>query len=163
MSDTSSPEQDAPDTEVDAPETETVEESTTEATADVDATAADEAPAEDSAADDSAESGDDVDPAEEFKAELRMQEGDWYVIHSYAGYENRVKHNLETRIAILRKKAIQERLSVPDEVLEYIASRVSSNIRELEGALIRVTAFANLNRQEVDMTLAEIDAMIRQG
>ena len=43
----------------------------------------------------------DVDPAEEFKAKLRRQEGDWYVIHSYAGYENRVKANLETRIQTL--------------------------------------------------------------
>jgi len=64
--------------------------------------------------------------------------------------------DLETRIAILRKKAIQERLSVSDDVLEFIASRISTNIRELEGALIRVTAFASLNRQAVDMSLAEI-------
>ncbi len=64
--------------------------------------------------------------------------------------------DLETRIAILRKKAIQERLSVSDDVLEFIASRISTNIRELEGALIRVTAFASLNRQTVDMSLAEI-------
>jgi chromosomal replication initiator protein len=64
--------------------------------------------------------------------------------------------DLETRIAILRKKALQERLSVPPEVLEYIASRISTNIRELEGALIRVTAFANLNRQDVDLPLAQI-------
>jgi chromosomal replication initiator protein len=64
--------------------------------------------------------------------------------------------DLETRIAILRKKAIQERMSAPDEVLEFIASRISTNIRELEGALIRVTAFASLNRQSVDMSLAEI-------
>ena len=64
--------------------------------------------------------------------------------------------DLETRIAILRKKAIQERMSVPDDVLEYIASKFSTNIRELEGALIRVTAFSNLNRQAVDLPLAEI-------
>ena len=64
--------------------------------------------------------------------------------------------DLETRIAILRKKAIQERMSAPDEVLEFIASRISTNIRELEGALIRVTAFASLNRQSVDLGLAEI-------
>jgi chromosomal replication initiator protein len=63
---------------------------------------------------------------------------------------------LETRIAILRKKAHQEGLNAPDEVLEYIASRISTNIRELEGALIRVTAFASLNRQSVDLGLAEI-------
>jgi len=63
---------------------------------------------------------------------------------------------LETRIAILRRKASQDKLKAPDEVLEYIASKISTNIRELEGALIRVTAFASLNRQPVDMTLAEI-------
>jgi chromosomal replication initiator protein len=63
---------------------------------------------------------------------------------------------LETRIAILRKKAAQDKLNAPDDVLEYIASKISTNIRELEGALIRVTAFASLNRQLVDLALAEI-------
>src|SRR5262245_31053334 len=62
---------------------------------------------------------------------------------------------LETRIAILRKKAVQDRLNAPPEALEYIASRISTNIRELEGALIRVSAFASLNRQQVDLQLAE--------
>ncbi|EIE97001.1 chromosomal replication initiator protein DnaA [Saccharomonospora glauca] len=63
---------------------------------------------------------------------------------------------LETRIAILRKKAAQDRLAVPGEVLEFIAARIEANIRELEGALIRVTAFASLNQQPVDVGLAEI-------
>lgn len=63
--------------------------------------------------------------------------------------------DLETRIAILRKKAQSERLLVPDDVLEYIATKVSSNIRELEGALIRVSAFANLNRSTLDISLAQ--------
>ncbi|WP_370296801.1 chromosomal replication initiator protein DnaA [Agromyces sp. LHK192] len=63
--------------------------------------------------------------------------------------------DLETRIAILRKKAQSERLQVPDEILEYMASKVSSNIRELEGTLIRVTAFASLNRTSVDMPLVQ--------
>ena len=63
---------------------------------------------------------------------------------------------LETRIAILRKKAAQDRLAAPAEVLEFIADRIERNIRELEGALIRVTAFASLNRQPVDVQLAEI-------
>ena len=60
---------------------------------------------------------------------------------------------LETRIAILRKKAAQEGLAAPPEVLEFIADKISTNIRELEGALIRVTAFASLNRQSVDLDL----------
>ena len=64
--------------------------------------------------------------------------------------------DLETRIAILRKKTLQDRISVPSEVLEYIASKISTNIRELEGALIRVTAWANLNRQEPDLAMAEM-------
>lgn len=64
--------------------------------------------------------------------------------------------DLETRIAILRKKTKHERLVAPPEVLEYIASKISTNIRELEGALIRVTAFASLNRQPVDLTITEI-------
>jgi chromosomal replication initiator protein len=63
--------------------------------------------------------------------------------------------DLETRIAILRKKAAQEGMNPPPEVLEFIASKIQSNIRELEGALIRVTAFASLNRQAVEMGLAE--------
>jgi chromosomal replication initiator protein len=59
-------------------------------------------------------------------------------------------------VAILRKKAAQERIQVPDEVIEYMAARISSNIRELEGTLIRVTAFANLNRQPIDMDLVQV-------
>ncbi|MDR0837748.1 MAG: chromosomal replication initiator protein DnaA [Propionibacteriaceae bacterium] len=62
--------------------------------------------------------------------------------------------DLETRVAILRKKSIADRLSVPDPVLQFIASRVQSNIRELEGALIRVSAFASLNRCDPDVEMA---------
>ncbi len=64
--------------------------------------------------------------------------------------------DLETRIAILRKKADAEKLEVDPEVLEYIASRISTNIRELEGSLLRVTAFANLTQQRMDKSLAEL-------
>ena len=74
--------------------------------------------------------------------------------------------DLETRIAILRKKAGQDRLLAPPEVLEFIASKIATNIRELEGALIRVTAFASLNRQPVDLALAELvlkDLIVTDG
>ncbi len=64
--------------------------------------------------------------------------------------------DLETRIAILRKKAAAEKLTVPADVLEFIASRVQTNIRELEGALIRTTAYANLQKVPVDLTLAQV-------
>ena len=63
--------------------------------------------------------------------------------------------DLETRIAILRKKAASEHIDISEDVVEYMASKVSSNIRELEGALIRVTAFANLNKATVDMPLVQ--------
>ena len=63
---------------------------------------------------------------------------------------------LETRLAILQTKAEHEQVDVPDEVLEFIATHVKDNIRELEGALIRVTAFASLNRQPMSRELAEV-------
>ncbi|HXX89604.1 MAG TPA: chromosomal replication initiator protein DnaA [Acidimicrobiales bacterium] len=62
---------------------------------------------------------------------------------------------LETRIAILAKKAERESTPVPPEVLEFIATHVKDNIRELEGALIRVTAYGSLNRQPLSRDLAE--------
>lgn len=61
--------------------------------------------------------------------------------------------DLETRIAILRKKAQRENLEIDHSILEFIASKFSSNIRELEGTLIRVTAYASLNQQRIDMAL----------
>src|SRR6476620_3966415 len=88
----------------------------------------DEADAEDDSDEADAEEADvlaaaaakaDVDPAEEFKAKLRRQEGDWYVIHSYAGYENRVKANLETRIQTLDMEDYIFEIQVPmEEVVE---------------------------------------------
>ena len=73
--------------------------------------------------------------------------------------------DLETRLAILRTKAERERVRVPDEVLEFIATNVRDNIRELEGALIRVTAFANLNQEPVSLESAErvLDDIVAGG
>lgn len=64
--------------------------------------------------------------------------------------------DLETRQAILTLKARADGIEIGEDVLEYIASRVTTNIRELEGALVRVTAFASLNKQPIDRTLAEV-------
>lgn len=61
----------------------------------------------------------------------------------------------ETRIAILRKKAERDNLQVPDDVMAYIAKNIASNIRELEGALTRIVAFATLTNQNISITLAE--------
>src|SRR5699024_5739854 len=63
--------------------------------------------------------------------------------------------DLETRIAILRKKAASQRLTAGTQVFECIASKITTNIRELEGALTRVAALASLNQQEIDLTLTE--------
>ena len=63
--------------------------------------------------------------------------------------------DLETRLAILRKKTENDRLQISDEVMNYIASRIQTNIRELEGALIRVTAYASLTRSDVTLELAQ--------
>jgi transcriptional antiterminator NusG len=102
-----------------------------DAESDDDADSDDDAEADDAEADDAGseeESADalaaaaakaEVDPAEEFKAKLRRQEGDWYVIHSYAGYENRVKANLETRIQTLDMEDYIFEIQVPmEEVVE---------------------------------------------
>ncbi|EOL49203.1 chromosomal replication initiator protein dnaA [Enterococcus phoeniculicola] len=62
--------------------------------------------------------------------------------------------DLETRTAILRKKAAAERLEIPDDTLSYIAGQIDSNIRELEGALVRVQAFATINSSDITTSLA---------
>ncbi|MGH2710952.1 MAG: chromosomal replication initiator protein DnaA [Actinomycetota bacterium] len=73
--------------------------------------------------------------------------------------------NLETRIAILQAKLLRDGLRIPDIVTHFIAQRFDANIRELEGALLRVVAFASLSRQPVDLALAEraLEDLLPQG
>ncbi|MBS7298037.1 MAG: chromosomal replication initiator protein DnaA [Eubacteriales bacterium] len=63
--------------------------------------------------------------------------------------------NYETRMAILKKKAEAQHAFIPDDVLTYIAERVDSNIRELEGALLKIISFAGISNKPIDMSLAE--------
>ncbi|MBI4744329.1 MAG: chromosomal replication initiator protein DnaA [Actinobacteria bacterium] len=63
--------------------------------------------------------------------------------------------DLETRIAILRKTAQLENLRAPDDVMQFIASKIQSNIRELEGSLIRIVAFSSLTKSPIDLNLAK--------
>ncbi|MGR6089566.1 transcription termination/antitermination protein NusG [Brevibacterium sp. CSND-B09] len=154
MSETNSPEQETPETQDVTPEESgaAVVPETEEAAIDAEATAtvesadadsaevADSADAADSAdeadgeQDDAAEdvaAADEVDPAEEFKAELRMQEGDWYVIHSYAGYENRVKQNLENRTVSLNLEEFIFESQVPMEDVVEIKNGQRKQVRRV--------------------------------
>ncbi|MBT2594492.1 transcription termination/antitermination protein NusG [Arthrobacter sp. ISL-72] len=118
----------APDSIDDSSEADADDDAEDDADAEADADDDADATAEASEDDSDEEQGDvlaaaaakaDVDPAEEFKAKLRRQEGDWYVIHSYAGYENRVKANLETRIQTLDMEDYIFEIQVPmEEVVE---------------------------------------------
>ncbi|WP_193095711.1 transcription termination/antitermination protein NusG [Brevibacterium sp. FME17] len=166
MSDTSSPEQETPETQNATPEEssaapvgEDVENETSAVSADdasTDDAPTDETPDEDAASgegdaeasDDSASTDDDsaaadsddteeapaedeVDPAEEFKSELRMLEGDWYVIHSYAGYENRVKQNLENRSISLNLEEFIFESQVPMEDVVEIKNGQRKQVRRV--------------------------------
>ena len=157
MSDTNTPEQETPETQDVTPEESgaAVVPETEEAANDAEATAAETSDVEsadvaetsdvesagvadadvadgeqDEAAADGA-AGDEVDPAEEFKAELRMQEGDWYVIHSYAGYENRVKQNLENRTVSLNLEEFIFESQVPMEDVVEIKNGQRKQVRRV--------------------------------
>ena len=146
MSDTNTPEQETPETQDVTPEESgaAVVPETEEAANDAEATAAETSDVEsadvadadvadgeqDEAAADGA-AGDEVDPAEEFKAELRMQEGDWYVIHSYAGYENRVKQNLENRTISLNLEEYIFESQVPMEDVVEIKNGQRKQVRRV--------------------------------
>ncbi|GAA4284745.1 transcription termination/antitermination protein NusG [Brevibacterium daeguense] len=93
-----------------------------------------DAPADEDARDsagDAPAAEDEVDPVEEFKAELRMKEGDWYVVHSYAGYENRVKANLENRIVNFDMEDQIFEIQVPMEDVVEIKNGQRKQIRRV--------------------------------
>ncbi|WP_167194610.1 transcription termination/antitermination protein NusG [Brevibacterium pigmentatum] len=157
MSDTNTPEQETPETQDVTPEESgaAVVPETEETTNDAEATAAETSDVESADVADSADvesadvadadvadgeqneaaadgaAGDEVDPAEEFKAELRMQEGDWYVIHSYAGYENRVKQNLENRTVSLNLEEFIFESQVPMEDVVEIKNGQRKQVRRV--------------------------------
>lgn len=85
---------------------------------------------EESAAEDQ-DAADEVDPVEEFKSRLRRQEGDWFVIHTYAGYENRVKTNLETRIQSLNMEEDIFQIEVPMEEVVEIKNAQRKTVRRV--------------------------------
>jgi transcriptional antiterminator NusG len=74
---------------------------------------------------------DEVDPVEEFKAQLRRSAGDWYVVHSYAGYENRVKGNLENRITSLNMEDYIFQVEVPMEEVREIKNGQPKLVRRV--------------------------------
>ncbi|MBP3042781.1 transcription termination/antitermination protein NusG [Arthrobacter jiangjiafuii] len=137
---------------------------------------------EESASEDSVEDSADEpeeDPAEAFKAKLRRQEGDWYVIHSYAGYENRVKANLETRIQTLDMEDNIFEIQVPmEEVVEIknTTRKIVNRVRIPGYVLVRmeltdaswgvvrhtpgVTGFVGNAHNPVPLSLKEVFSML---
>ncbi len=120
-----------------------------------------------------------VDPLEEFKATLRSQYGDWFVVHSYAGYENRVKHNLETRITSLNMEDYIFSVEVPMEEVTEIKSGQRKLVRRVRMpgyVLVRmeltdeswgavrhtpgVTGFVGNAHQPVPLSLDEVLTML---
>ena len=156
------------------PTPDAVEASDDVATPEEDAVVADAA-GEESEADDEGED----DPVVAFKAELRRQPGDWYVIHSYAGYENRVKANLENRIQSLNMEDYIHQVEVPMEEVTEIKNaqrKVVRRVRIPGYVLVRmdltdeswgavrhtpgVTGFVGHTHQPVPLTLDEVFSML---
>ncbi|PJI94941.1 transcription termination/antitermination protein NusG [Luteimicrobium subarcticum] len=153
-------------------------EQTSDEAEDAAADEADDIEADDTESDD-AESDEDLDPVEQLKRELRSQLGDWYVIHSYAGYENRVKANLETRIQSLNMEDYIFQIEVPmEEVVEYknAQKKIVRRVRIPGYVLVRmdltdeswgavrhtpgVTGFVGHTHQPVPLTLDEVVSML---
>ena len=125
------------------------------------------------------EDDEDADPVEAFKAELRRQHGEWYVIHSYAGYENRVKANLENRIQSLNMEDFIHQVEVPMEEVTEIKNAQRKIVRRVRipgYVLVRmdltdeswgavrhtpgVTGFVGHTHQPVPLTLDEVFSML---
>ncbi len=142
-----------------------------------DAAAEDDAPAEDDAEQDEVDP--DEDPVAAFKAKLRRLPGDWFVIHSYAGYENRVKANLESRTQSLNMEDYIHQVEVPmEEVVEIknAQRKVVKRVRIPGYVLVRmdltdeswgavrhtpgVTGFVGHTHQPVPLTLDEVFSML---
>ncbi|AKT51266.1 transcription termination/antitermination protein NusG [Arsenicicoccus sp. oral taxon 190] len=120
-----------------------------------------------------------VNPLEEFKRDLRMLEGDWYVVHSYAGYENRVKTNLETRVTSLNMEPYIFQVEVPMEEVTEIKNGQRKTVRRVRMpgyVLVRmdltdeswgavrhtpgVTGFVGHTHQPVPLSLDEVVTML---
>jgi transcriptional antiterminator NusG len=174
-------EADAADAEADAVEDEAVEDEADAADAEADAVedeadAADAEAAEDEAGDAAVE---DDDPVAIFKAELRLQPGDWYVVHSYAGYENRVKANLESRTQSLNMEDYIFQIEVPvHEVTEIKGGKrqqvsekvlpgyilVRMDLTDESWAAVRntpgVTGFVGLSSRPSPLSLDEVASLL---
>ncbi|WP_010148690.1 transcription termination/antitermination protein NusG [Serinicoccus profundi] len=151
---------------------------TTEEPADVQEPA-DPEPADPEATEDSEEAAEAVDPLEEFTSVLRGKYGDWFVIHSYAGYENRVKHNLETRITSLNMEDYIFEVEVPMEEVTEIKNGQRKQVRRVRMpgyVLVRmeltdeswgavrhtpgVTGFVGNAHQPVPLSIDEVVSML---
>lgn len=151
----------------------------TDADDEADDAADDEAPAAEVADEAPAADEDDVDPVAEFKAQLRRAPGDWYVIHSYAGYENRVKANLENRISSLNMEDFIFQVEVPMEEVTEIKNGQRKLVRRVRipgYVLVRmdltdeswgavrhtpgVTGFVGHTHQPVPLSLDEVFSML---
>jgi transcriptional antiterminator NusG len=147
--------------------------------AEAEAESVDEPEAEPETVDEAEAEPAEVDPIEEFKTQLRRQLGDWYVIHSYAGYENRVKANLENRIQSLNMEDFIFQVEVPmEEVIEIknAQRKVVRRVRIPGYVLVRmdltdeswgavrhtpgVTGFVGHTHQPVPLTLDEVFSML---
>jgi transcriptional antiterminator NusG len=159
---------------------------TTEADAETPADAVETPPDAENTGDTGSEDGveaaeveDEVDPVEEFKAGLRRAPGDWFVVHSYAGYENRVKTNLETRTQSLGMEDYIFQVEVPMEEVTEVKSGVRKQVRRVRMpgyVLVRmdltdeswgavrhtpgVTGFVGNTHQPVPLSTDEVFAML---